>query len=63
MGDAGTRGHYLELVREAWGDPGIHFANDGITWCMVNSNLDLVDTGYHETEDDALVCALKAAPR
>lgn len=63
--DPATLGCLLALVREAWGDPQLtQFYDEELTsqgsWCVPQPEFGLF-TG--DTEADALLLALKAAPR
>ena len=60
--DPATLGCLLALVREAWGDPAIYASteNDG-TWGVFNAG-DAIVTHQHDSEAEALVAALEAAP-
>ena len=58
--DPATLGCLLALVREAWGDPAAHVVPDG-DWHIYG---DMPETEYAigDTEAEALVAALEAAP-
>lgn len=77
MSDPATRGAYLDVVREAWGDPGLHLRPDSDGWGVFLGNgasvwvpgpigpdddPELVDLRA-ATEAEALVAALEAAPK
>jgi hypothetical protein len=62
LSDPATRGCLLALVREAWGDPhlsAVAFAGD---W-RVHGDSDGMCSHDHDTEAEALIAALEAAPR
>ena len=63
LADPATLGCLLALVREAWGDPHMHAYPD-LTWCVFNfKSASLpVCVGRGDTEAEALVAALEAAP-
>jgi hypothetical protein len=66
LNDAATRGGFLDVVREAWGDPGAHTRRtlERDRWALV---LDYPPGGpgvyFGATEAEALVAALESAPR
>jgi hypothetical protein len=66
MSDPATRGAFLAVVREAWGDPGAHTRRtlERDRWALV---LDYPPGGpgvyFGATEAEALVAALESAPR
>ena len=68
LSDAATTGCLLALVREAWGDPGAHATPyNGETWwsCYLRVLPDddgRCHHGRHDTEAEALIAALEAAP-
>lgn len=74
LADPGTLGHLLALVREAWGDPGASISGyvvdgeeEGTTrmeWCcdIGVRPTERLDSFYGQTEAEALVYALEAAP-
>ncbi len=70
LADPGTLGHLLALVREAWSEPSasvIRYTRPGgdYRWFVVlpdaDGDPDRIDDG-HESEAEALVAALEAAP-
>lgn len=58
--DPATLGCLLALMREAWGNPTICTDFDGRVWSCITA--DGITIGYGETEAEALVAALEAAP-
>ena len=76
MTDPATLGAFLAVVREAWGDPGLHIRYDGwirmwTAYASDDTPLDrlVVDEGIEgrervaeQTEEWCLVVALEAAP-
>ena len=62
--DPATVGCLLALVREAWGDPLICVAvdNTGCGWWVDGWADPRVSSKLHDTEAEALVAALEAAP-
>jgi len=62
----GTRAFLLEDVRRAWGRRDIvcgpHHANISMVWKIFGRNLDRGLWGEFETEAEALIAALEAAP-
>lgn len=69
MSDAATRGAFLDVVREAWGDPTIHTLWSATwsgwyvygSWDQLNRG-DHVPLGKFATESEALIAALECAP-
>ena len=63
LSDPCTLGGLLALVREAWDDPHMHVYPD-LAWCVYNfkSTSLPVCVGKGDTEAEALVAALEAAP-
>jgi hypothetical protein len=57
--DPCTLGGVLHLVREAWGDPTICSIHKDGVWYVHSATVDLA---WHQTEAEALVAALEAAP-
>jgi hypothetical protein len=70
LADPATLGCLLALVREAWGDPSAVTSPDGVTWGVHVSTASArqVVAGWdtmvsiEDTESEALVAALEAAP-
>ena len=61
--DAATKGCLLALVREAWGEPLMQAMNAGGGWVGFRPAPIWTDgEGPYETEAEALVAALEAAP-
>lgn len=70
--DPATLGCLLALVREAWGDPGLHcaasYSRQGWTWEVLHSGVpkdafrQFVERNGYPTEAEALVAALESAP-
>ncbi|MFM1749791.1 MAG: hypothetical protein RLZZ188_3457, partial [Verrucomicrobiota bacterium] len=64
--DPATLGCLLALVREAWGDPSLSvlFDHDGCKWCVGRWEDDGLALRCRpaDTEAEALVAALEAAP-
>jgi hypothetical protein len=64
--DPATRGSLLALVREAWGDSEMHMALGAKGWVWLTGESRVYDVvipiNAGETEDEALVAALEAAP-
>lgn len=68
--DRATLGCLLTLVREAWGWPNAFACHDEIGWCVrsgetgccVELQDEASDGERYETESEALVAALEAAP-
>lgn len=58
--DPATLGCLLALVREAWGDPAAHVVPDG-DW-HVYGDMPETEYGIGDSEAEALVAALEAAP-
>ncbi len=69
MADPATRGAFLDVVREAWGDPTveIRWSAQWSGWYAYGSGDQLtrgdhIPLGRYATEGEALVAALEAAP-
>jgi hypothetical protein len=64
LNDAATRGGFLDVVREAWGDPLI-FVSCGEWWTVESPNWPATRNASFSglTEAEALVAALESAPR
>jgi len=64
--DPCTLGGLLHLVREAWGDPRLVTGRAHGFWCVIWGNVLTAEIGAlsvnAESEAEALVCALEAAP-
>jgi len=66
LSDPATLGCLLHLVREAWGDPSMTLmwlvAKSGASIWVVSGRGEYGDESWHDTEAEALVAALEAAP-
>ena len=60
--DPATLGCLLALVREAWGDPHLHSGRRLLGWGVWISTTMVRCVGKADTEAEALVAALEAAP-
>ena len=60
LSDPATLGALLGLVREAWQDPATGIYRHARRWCVIMGGR--CEDFFADTEAEALVCALEAAP-
>jgi hypothetical protein len=60
LSDPATVGCLLALVREAWQDPATGIYRHARRWCVIMGGR--CEDFFADTEVEALVCALEAAP-
>jgi hypothetical protein len=60
LSDPATLGALLGLVREAWQDPATGIYRHARRWCVIMGGR--CEEFFADTEAEALVCALEAAP-